>query len=75
MICDATVDLDDEKAVAVVARVLPRARHQSLPNLRQALRRAILAVDPKRAAERAAKAHAERKVDWWPLEDGMAELR
>ena len=35
----------------------------------------MLAVEPKTAAERAKQAHADRTLEWWPLEDGMAELR
>ena len=34
-----------------------------------------MAVEPKTAAERAKHAHAERSLDWWAREDGMAELR
>jgi hypothetical protein len=32
-------------------------------------------VAPEQAADRAKKAYAGRKVDFWPLQDGMAELR
>jgi hypothetical protein len=74
-IAGATEDLDDEKARRVAARVLPKARHQTVADLRRALRRAVLAVDPKSADQRHAKAKAERKLDWWDLPDGMAELR
>ena len=35
----------------------------------------MLAVEPQTAAERAKQAHADRTLDWRPLEDGMAELR
>jgi hypothetical protein len=35
----------------------------------------LIAVNPKTAAERHAKAVAERTLEWFPLPDGMAELR
>jgi hypothetical protein len=38
------------------------------------LNRAVLAVDPTSAAERARAAHADRSLHWEPLPDGMAEL-
>ena len=45
---EATTVLPDELAAAVQARVLGRAPEQSLAQLRAALARAILAVDPRR---------------------------
>jgi hypothetical protein len=74
-ICEATKSLDEPKAAAVAARVLPRARHQTVAALRRCLRRAVLAADPTSATERAARARAERRIEWRPLDDGMAELR
>jgi hypothetical protein len=74
-IAEATEDMDDAKARWVTAQVLPKARHQTVTDLRRALRRAVLAVDPKTADERHAKAKSERSLDWRGLPDGMAELR
>jgi hypothetical protein len=74
-VADATSPLDEPKAAAVAARVLGRARHQTVAQLRRCLRRAVIAADPAAAAERAAFAKAKRCVDWRPLDDGMAELR
>jgi hypothetical protein len=74
-ICDATEQLDDDKAAWVAQRVLPRAGKQTVSELRRALRRAVLAVDPRSARERAAAARKDRGLDWWTLPDGMAELR
>jgi Domain of unknown function (DUF222) len=74
-ICEATEPLDEPKAAAVAARVLSRARHQTVSALRRCLRRAVLAADPASAAERAARKKAERCIEWRPLDDGMAELR
>ena len=64
-------DAADQRWVA--AKVLPKARHQTVPELRRCLRRAQLAVDPKTSKQRHAKAKSERKLDWFALPDGMAE--
>ncbi len=74
-ITEATGPLPAGKARIVADRVLPRARRQTVAQLRRCLKRAVLAVEPKSAAERAKQAHAERTLDWWAREDGMAELR
>ncbi len=42
--------------------------------LRHSLRRAVLAADPASAKERHVRALAERRVELWPADDGMAEL-
>ncbi len=74
-IIDATSSLEPFKARAVAEKVLSRARHQTVGQMRRCLRRAVLAADPEAATHRVRKAHAERSLNWWPLEDGMAELR
>ncbi len=74
-IVQATGSLSRDKARAVAGRVLPRASGQTVGQLRRSLKRAVLAVEPKTAAERAKQAHADRSLDWWPREDGMGELR
>jgi hypothetical protein len=74
-IIDATDPLSRDKARIVADRVLARARRQTVAQLRRSLKRAVLAVEPKTAAERAKQAHADRTLNWWPREDGMAELR
>lgn len=74
-IVESTYGLSRDKARLVADRVLPRARRQTVTQLRRSLGRAVLAVDPQSAAERAKQAHADRTLDWCPLEDGMAELR
>jgi Domain of unknown function (DUF222)/HNH endonuclease len=71
---EATAVLPDALAAAVEARVLPRAPEQSLPQLRAALARAILAVDPDGAAERHREARKDRRVHVQPEADGMASL-
>ena len=74
-IVDVTFSLTPDNARQVADRVLARASKQTVTQLRRCLNRAVLAVDPQSAAERARQAHGDRKVDWWPLPDGMAELR
>jgi hypothetical protein len=74
-IAETAEELDDPAHRRwVAARVLPKARHQTVSELRRCLRRAQLAVDPKTAKQRHAKAKAERKLEWSTLADGMAEL-
>ncbi len=74
-IVDTTSALTVEKARAVATKVLGRAPHQTVGQLRRCLRRAVLAADPDGAGERVRKAHQERTLEWQPLPDGMAELR
>jgi hypothetical protein len=72
---DATGSLPPDKARIVADRALRRASRQTVHQLRRCLRRAVLAADPDGAADRIGKAHADRSLNWWPREDGMAELR
>jgi len=73
-LAESTLQLDDAAAAAVQARVLPRAGGQTFSQFAQAVRRAVLAADPRSAEKRHADAKAERGVRVRPLEDGMAEL-
>lgn len=73
-IAEATENLDDAGALAVEARVLPKAPDQTLAELRRTLRRVVIAVDPPAAAEAHRQAVSERCVRMWPIEDGMAEI-
>jgi hypothetical protein len=73
-IVEAVSGLDDDVAVAVQARVLPGAAERTATQLRAALRRAVLAVDPVGAAARHAMAAADRRVDFHPDANGMAYL-
>jgi Domain of unknown function (DUF222) len=66
--------LDDETAARVEAKLLIRAPHQTLGQLRASINRAVLAADPSTAKERAEKATAERRVELTPRADGMAEF-
>ncbi|MGH8921776.1 MAG: DUF222 domain-containing protein, partial [Actinomycetes bacterium] len=59
---------------ALEARVLPRAGQQTIAQLRAALARAVLVLDPEGAAERHHHRRADRRVVISPDEDGMASL-
>jgi Domain of unknown function (DUF222)/HNH endonuclease len=71
---DATWTLTPELARAVQDRVLPRAPEQTLTQLKGALARAVLAVDPEGAETRHREARRERRVVVTPEADGMASL-
>ena len=71
---DATTVLSDEKAGEVEARVLPRAPEQTLAQLKAALARAVIAVDPDGAVERHRAARKDRRVCLGQENDGMASL-
>ena len=71
---DATVLLSDEKSGKVEARVLPKAAEQTLAQLKAALARAVIAVDPDGAAERHRAARKDRRVCLGQENDGMASL-
>jgi hypothetical protein len=73
-VVEAVAPLDEVTARAVEERVLPRAGRQTVGQLRAALSRAVLAVDPAGGEERHARAAADRQVTVRPLPDGMAEL-
>jgi hypothetical protein len=66
--------LPPEKRGTLEARVLPRAGTQTIAQLRAALARAVLALDPQGAAERHQQRRQERRVVVCPDEEGMASL-
>ncbi|WP_161632093.1 HNH endonuclease signature motif containing protein [Nakamurella lactea] len=70
-----TNDVSDEVATQVEADVLPDAPRQTVPELRQAIRRAILLRDPEGAELRHRSAVRRRRVRTWGLPDGMAALK
>jgi len=73
-VADATQGVSDETAAAVEQRVLPRAADQTTAQLRAALRRAVMAIDPAAAQRRHDDAVAKRRVEVRDLDDGIAEL-
>ncbi len=66
--------LDDGQANQVDARVAARASHLTPARLRQAVKRAVLRVDPATATDRRERALGDRCVRITPTDDGMAEL-
>lgn len=74
LVADRTAALDEAAAAAVQHRVLPRAPEQTWGQLDRALRRAVVALDPDGAEGRHRRARAERRVDVYPDDDGMATL-
>jgi hypothetical protein len=71
---DATVVLSDSHAKKVEAAVLPRAPGQTLAQLKAALARAVLAVDPYGAEDRHRAARRDRRVVVTAEPDGMGTL-
>jgi len=71
---ELTHPLSAEAARAVEEKVLPTAADRTGPQLRQAIRRAVLKADPDGAQARHQAKKAERKVVEYPVEDGMAEV-
>jgi len=74
VITEATANLTPEHAALVEARVLERAPSQTAAQLRAAVKRAIIAVDPDGAQERHEAARKGRRVALNPEDDGMASL-
>ncbi|MGH3997151.1 MAG: DUF222 domain-containing protein [Pseudonocardiaceae bacterium] len=66
--------LPPEKRGELEARVLPRAGTQTIAQLRAALARGVLALDPQGAAERHQQRRQDRRVVVCPDEEGMASL-
>ncbi len=73
-ITDITGSLIPEHAVAVQDRVLDRAPTQTTGQLRAALARAVIAVDPEGAAARHRAARKDRRVVVGQETEGMASL-
>ncbi|MQA79367.1 MAG: DUF222 domain-containing protein [Streptosporangiales bacterium] len=71
-LADETQALSPGLAVAVEERVLPKAPEQSLSEFRAALRRAVMAVDPAGAQDRAAWRVRDRAAWVKPLPDGVS---
>ncbi len=66
--------LTDGQACEVEARIVPGAAGGTRAQLAGRLRRAVLAVDPAAAQARQERARAGRRVEVFPLSDGMAGL-
>jgi len=73
-ITEVSYPLTAEQRGALEARVLPRAGEQTLSQLRAALARAVLAIDPDGAEDRYRRRRQDRRVVVCPDEEGMASL-
>ena len=74
LICDAVADLEPKQASQVEDRVLGKAAQQTPGQLRHALAKAVLTVDPEGAEERRRERKKERRVESMPLPDGQGML-
>lgn len=72
VLIDAITDLDDDTAGKIERRVLLRAEDQPIGMFRQTVKRAVLALDPRRAEQQQADAWSERRVGMRPDDHGMA---
>ncbi|MDT4928951.1 MAG: hypothetical protein QOF92_1818, partial [Pseudonocardiales bacterium] len=71
---EAIDGLDDTTTAKVEQRVLATAAAQTVGNFRQAVKRAVLALDPRAAEEKHRDAVAQRRVVATPQDDGTSEL-
>ena len=74
LIAESTSLLNDDAAQAVEDRVLPSAGQQTLGQLRAALRRAVISVDPHGAERRRQEAERKARVGLYGDEEGTATL-
>ena len=74
IIAEATRTLDARGAAAVEFRVLPGAETKTPGQLRAALARAIIAVDPDAARRRREQAEQDARVELWREDAGTAAL-
>ncbi|MFN8147899.1 MAG: DUF222 domain-containing protein [Candidatus Nanopelagicales bacterium] len=65
---------DPHVLAALQDRLLPKAKRRTPGQFRTDIRKAVADLDAERAAERVARARAERFVSYRPLDDGMAFL-
>jgi len=71
---DAVRTLPDPAATAVETTVLTRAGRQTLAEFKRSVTRAVARHDPRDPLEQHTDAAAERRVDIYPAEHGMAHL-
>ena len=74
LLVDELRPLDDVAAREIEASVVAAAAGRTKAQLRDRLRRAVLAADPTAAQQRQQRATADRRVELFPLSDGMAGL-
>ena len=73
-LAEAVITFDDETTAKIERRVLTRAAEQTLSQFGTSLRRAVIAADPRRAAQRHDETVAQRRVVFTPQDDGVTEL-
>jgi hypothetical protein len=73
-VTEASYVLDDGLLPEYEARVLKRAPEQTLSQLKQSIRRAVLRLDPATAEERRQRAKADRNIRVADAGDGMGWL-
>jgi hypothetical protein len=73
-LAEAVAPFDAKTTAEIETRVLTRAADQTVGTFRAALRRAVIAADPRRAEQRHEQGLAERCVVLTPRDDGMTEL-
>jgi hypothetical protein len=71
---DETACLDDIAAAAIAASVLPEADGMTTGQLRRALRREILALDPQAAMRRRQEAEKDARVETWAEASGTGAI-
>ena len=74
IIAEATRTLDASGAAAVESRVLPGAGTRTPGQIRAALARAVIAVDPDAARRRREQAEQDARVELWREDAGTAAL-
>ena len=74
IIADCTSVLPDELASEVETRVLPQASSQTTGQLRNSVRRAVIAADPEGAEQRRKDTERRSKIALYPDENGTATL-
>ncbi|MDQ2957676.1 MAG: 13E12 repeat family protein, partial [Actinomycetota bacterium] len=73
-IAEASWRLDPDVVGQFETKVCQRADSQTVPQLKQSIRRAELAIDPVTGEQRHQRALADRKVGFQPVDDGMVQL-
>ncbi|MDQ2957044.1 MAG: HNH endonuclease [Actinomycetota bacterium] len=74
VIAEASWRLDPDVIGQFETRVCRRADSQTVPQLKQSIRRAELAIDQVTGEQRHQRALADRKVGFQPVDDGMVQL-
>ncbi|MGI8666258.1 MAG: DUF222 domain-containing protein [Jatrophihabitans sp.] len=74
VIAETSWSLPAESVAVFEAAVTEHASDQTVAQLRHAIRRAALSMDPASAEQRHQRALADRAVGFMPLDDGMVQL-